>query len=173
MRWTSSVESEIDTLYPYSHKVIQVKVRPAWMLRAEQHGRAIMRRKKTAQISSWDVSQRLGEIAFGVKYDILETYPEEGKRCPPFILCGLTVSVHTSPFDERYKSGNEMSLRVLKKYSRNAQIHVLGAYDPPFVDLLGWTTLPELLEAADYDGRTSIPASHLRPMVALLEFVKP
>jgi len=164
---------EIETLYPFAYKVVQVRVRDQWMLQAEAHARAIMKRKKTAKISSWDVSQRLGEIAFGTKYEILKTYPIEGKRCPPFILYGLTVSVHSSPFDERYKSGNEIALKVMRTYCKNAQIHVLAAYDPPFVDLVGWTVLHELMEAPDINGRTNMPAHTLRPMTTLMEFAKP
>ncbi len=161
----------IKTMYPYPFKVIQVKVKSAWMLHAEEHAQAEMKRKETASISSWDVCQRLGEIAFGVKYGLLSDYPEVGKRCPPFLFVSDRVIVHTSPFDERYKGGNEAALKVMKRFAKHGSIHVLGSYDPPFVDLIGWETLAEVMDATEVKGRTFIPVGALRPMTELPKYV--
>lgn len=161
-----------ETLYPYPFPALTVRVKAGWLVHAERHARKLGEKRDQAGLSSWDIAQRLGEIAFGAKYKLINRYPNIGRRFRGFSVRGKTIAPHTVPFDERHRDHSFVALKVTKKWARE-DLHVLGVYDPPFVDFLGWCFKNTVTEAPDVGGgRTNIPVYELNPMSQLRKVAK-
>ncbi len=158
-----------DTLYPYPFPALSIRVKPGWLSHAERHGWALAKKRQQISLSSWDIAQRLGEIAFGAYYKLINDYPEIGKRFRGFPTRRGIIAAHTVPFDDRHRDHNFAALKVTKKWAREA-FHVLGIYDPPFVDFLGWCFKTTFENAPGGDrGRTNISVRELNSMSTMLK----
>ena len=167
------------SLFPYRNGVLQIRVNDSWLSHAEAHAARLAGYKGLLKPSSWDVSQRLGEIAVRFLLHKLGATSkiqglEIGKRpAAPTTKSDLVVGVSCAPANERFNMGTKAKLSVFKKFAGEVSLHVAALYDPPFVDMIGWADAQTVLtQVADQSGRVSIPASELRTMQELMDILE-
>ena len=169
----------MESLFPYRYNVVQIRVNDSWIEHAEKHAQKLKEFKGNVKASSWDVSQRIGEIA--LRYFLLKVGATEqiggldiGRRpALPTTKQDLVIAISCPPADERYNTGSNAGLRVFRKYAGEASLYVAALYDPPYIDFLGWVDVQTVLtHGEDQSGRVKIPATELRTMSELMKVLK-
>lgn len=165
------------TLFPYPFPVLQIDVQDAWIVHANAHAEARRVKKGTRSRSGWDVSARLGEIAFATMARNLgglagTVQMKPGDWQPPFLLAdGMKVQVVTveaSKKKERCNIGTKASLRVSTNRPLEATAYVLALYDAPWIDFVGWALAAQVESAPVMYRKKVLPCSQLRPIQTLM-----
>ena len=158
------------SLFPYAHRVTQVKVQEAWIRHAEKHEEARRKQKGTDKVSRWVIASRISELAFLTVAKVrklliaVPDFPVGSYIKAIRIVGGDIVSISSSPADEKYNLGAKAFLVVKPEFIHNETIYVLAVYDSPYVDFLGWIKVSQMIGYAKVKGLYKVPAHDLIPM---------
>lgn len=168
----------MESLFPYRTRTVQIRVNDSWIEHAEAHAQLMKNYKNNIKVSSWDVSQRVGEIALRYFLHKIGSIPkpgalELGKRPPhPTTRQNWVIAIVCPPADERYNTGTKAQLRVNKKYVVGTTAHIAALYDPPYIDMLGWVNTDKILaNTGNAWGRVDFTVSELRTMSEFIKLV--